>query len=197
MWWKNWLPFHTGKSIPGPKEQETIFSDASKKGWGAHSDPLEIGRWCLEERIQHINILELQAAFLAIKALLPKINRPHLQFVIDSQTAVTYIHKLGGTHSHQLSLLAVELLHFALKRNLTLSAVYIPGIKNRIADRKSRVFKDTLEWVLNSASVSTDLAQKTWDRSRSVYFQNKSLVDIFRQLETRARCNGMRYHHFA
>ena len=150
MWWKNWLPFHNGKNILVPKEQETIISDASKKGWGAHLGPLEIrGCWCLEERIQHINVLELQAAFLAIKALLPKIDKPHVQFAIDNQTAVTYINKLGGTHSHQLSLLAIELWHFALKMNLTLSAVYVPGIKNCIADRKSRVFNDSLEWMLN------------------------------------------------
>ena len=50
LWWKTWLPFHNRKNILGPKEQETIFSDASKKGWGAHLGPLEIGgRWCLEE----------------------------------------------------------------------------------------------------------------------------------------------------
>ena len=150
MWWKNWLPFHNGKNILVPKEQETIFSDASKKGWGAHLGPLEIGgRWCLEERIQHINVQELQAAFLAIKALLPKIDKSHVQFAIDNQTAVTYINKLGGTHSHQLSLLAIELWHFALKMNLTLSAVFVPGIKNCKADRKSRVFNDSLEWMLN------------------------------------------------
>ena len=150
MWWKNWLFFHNGKNILVPKEQETIFSDASKKGWGAHLGPLEIGgRWCLEELIQHINVLELQVAFLAIKALLPKIDKPHVQFAIDNQTAVTYINKLGGTHSHQLSLLAIELWHFALKMNLTLSAVYVLGIKNCIADRKSRAFNDSLEWMLN------------------------------------------------
>ena len=150
MWWKNWLLFHNRKNFLVPKKQETIFSDASKKGWGAHLGPLEIGeRWCLEERIQHINVPELQVAFLAIKALLPKIDKPHVQFAIDNQTAVTYINKLGGTRSHQLSLLAIELWHFALKMNLTLSAVYVPRIKNCIADRKSRVFKDSLEWTLN------------------------------------------------
>ena len=104
MWWKNWLPFHNGKNFLVPKGQETIFSDASKKGWGAHLGPLETGGCrCLEERIQHINVLELQAAFLATKALLPKIDKLHVQFVIGNQTAVTYINKLGGTHSHQLS----------------------------------------------------------------------------------------------
>ena len=50
MWWKNWFPFHNGKSILGPKEQETVLLDASKEGWGAHLGPLEMGgRWCLED----------------------------------------------------------------------------------------------------------------------------------------------------
>ena len=70
-------------------------------------------------------------------------------FAVDNQTAVTYINKLGGAHSHQLPLLAIELWLFALKMNLTLSAVYVPGIKNCIADRKSRVSNDSLEQMLN------------------------------------------------
>ena len=56
--------FPQWENILGPKEQETNFSDASKKGWGAHLGPLEIGgHWCLEEGIQHINVLELQPLF--------------------------------------------------------------------------------------------------------------------------------------
>ena len=37
------------------------------------------------------------SGFFIIKALLPKIDKPHVQFAIDNQTAVTYINKLGGT----------------------------------------------------------------------------------------------------
>ena len=123
--------FPQREKYSGSKRTGNNFSQkTSKEGWGAHLGPSEIGgRWCLEERIQHINVLELQVVFLAIKALLPKIDKQHVQFAIDNQTAVTYINKLGGTHSHQLSLLAIELWHFALKMNLTLSAVYVPGIK--------------------------------------------------------------------
>ena len=39
---------------------------------------------------------------------------------------------------------------------------------------------------VKSPGVSTDLTQNTWDRSRSVCFQNKSPVDNFCHLETRA-----------
>ena len=111
--------FPQREKYSGSKRTGNNFLGSLKERWGAHLGPLEIGgRWCLEERIQHINVLELQAAFLAIKALLPKIDKSHVQFAIDNQTAVTYINKLGGTHSHQLSLLAIELWHFALKMNL-------------------------------------------------------------------------------
>ena len=44
--------------------------------------------------------------------------------------------------------------------------------------------------------VSTDLTQTAWVRSRSVCLQNKSPIDRFCQLETRARCNGMRCFQF-
>ena len=44
--------------------------------------------------------------------------------------------------------------------------------------------------------VSTDLTQNAWVRSRSVCLQNKSPIDSFCQLETRARCNGMRCFQF-
>ena len=226
MWWKNWLPFHNEKNFLVPKEQETIFSDASNKGWGAHLGPLEIGgRWCLEEQIQHINVLELQVAFLAIKALLSKIDKPHVQFAIDNQTAVTYINKLGETHSHQLSLLSIELWHFALKMNLTLSQIrWNPLTSTFTLSNRTMAFCSENE--PNSVSglcagnkklhsrqevksaqgltrvdakppgVSTDLAQNAWVRSRSVCLQNKSPIDSFCQLETRARSDGMRCFQF-
>ena len=83
-----------------------------------------------------------------------------------------------------------------------MSAVYVPGIKHPKADKKSRVFKDSLEWMLNPQvfqqiflrihGTEADLfASRINHQSRSVCFQNKSPVDNFLKLETRARCNGM------
>ena len=64
---------------------------------------------------------------------------------------VTYINKLGGTHSYRLTSLALEMWNFAADRNLTLSAVYVPREENHTADKKSRVFQDSLEWMLHPA----------------------------------------------
>ena len=44
--------------------------------------------------------------------------------------------------------------------------------------------------------VSIDLTQNAWVRSRSVCLQNKSPIDSFSQLETRARCDGMQCFQF-
>ena len=44
--------------------------------------------------------------------------------------------------------------------------------------------------------VSTDLTQNAWVRSKSVCLQNKSPIDSFCQLETRARCDNIRCFQF-
>ena len=49
-WWRDYLKMNNGKSILPPEEQDTIFSDASKQGWGAHLNLAKIGgRWNWEE----------------------------------------------------------------------------------------------------------------------------------------------------
>ena len=93
----------------------------------------------------------VKSSFLALQAFLPQLKHQHVQIGIDNKTAMTYINKLGGTRSHHLTSLALEMWNFAADRNLTLSAVYVPREENQIADKKSRVFKDSLEWMLHPA----------------------------------------------
>ena len=152
-WWRDHLKMNNGRSILFSEKQETIFMDVSKQGWGAHLNLEKIGsRWIWEEKVNtHINILELKAAFFALQVFLSQLKRQHIQFGIDNKTAVAYINKLGGTHSHRLTSLALEMCNFAAERKLTLSAVYVPGEENQIADKKSRVFQDSLEWMLHPA----------------------------------------------
>ena len=137
-----------------PRKNKTQYSQTlpSKDG-GAHLNLAKIGgRWNWEEKLKsHINWLELKAAFLTLQAFLPQLKHQHVQIGIDNKTAMTYINKLGGTRSHRLTSLALEMWNFAADRNLTLSAVYVPGEENQIADKKSRVFQDSLEWMLHPA----------------------------------------------
>ena len=61
---------------------------------------------------------------------------------------MSHINKIGVTRSQTLSNLAVELWNYALNRNLIISAIHIPGKLNVLADHKSRIFKDSIEWML-------------------------------------------------
>ena len=64
---------------------------------------------------------------------------------------MSHINKLRGTRSQTLSNLAIELWNYALNRNLIISAIHISETLNVpvLADHKSRIFKDCIEWMLN------------------------------------------------
>ena len=95
------------------------------------------------------NFLELKAAFLAFQALVPSVKGPHICFGIDNCTAMPHLNKLRDTRSQTLLNLAIVFQNYALNRNLVASAIHIPGKLNVLADHKSRIFKDSVEWMLN------------------------------------------------
>ena len=122
-----------------------IFSDASRIGWGAHLLEISIGgRWKELEALNHVNYFELEAAFLALRAFLPLIKGSHVLFGLDNHTAVVYINRLGGTRSQHVTALALDIWCYVLDRNM-ITAIHLPGKWNRMADRKSRVFHDSME----------------------------------------------------
>ena len=53
---------------------------------------------------------------------------------MDNSTAVAYINKKGGTHSVLCDALAVKIWQWAIPRNIWLSAAFIPGESNVVAD---------------------------------------------------------------
>ena len=64
---------------------------------------------------------------------------------------MSYINRLGGTRSSILALHTKELWEWCLQRGITLSAEYLPGSLNVIADRESRTVQSTGEWMLDPA----------------------------------------------
>ncbi|XP_022806778.1 uncharacterized protein LOC111343852 [Stylophora pistillata] len=87
-----------------------VYTDASKRGWGAHYNGRTTGgRWDIQESRQHINILELRAALLGIRSfLMSQVKIPqHIALQMDNSTAVAYVNKRGGTRSSTLAALAV------------------------------------------------------------------------------------------
>ena len=87
---------HVKRHISHGLPSVIIQSDASKKGWGAVFEGQEIGgRWIASEASIHINILELEAAFFAVKSFGDKITGTHIQLHLDNTTAVAYIQQHG------------------------------------------------------------------------------------------------------
>ena len=81
-----------------------LSTDASGEGWGAiYSESADStvvestgGRWSIEEKQDHINILELKAGLLGIKAFKLKLSNIHVKLTMDSTTAISYVSRMGG-----------------------------------------------------------------------------------------------------
>ena len=97
LWWINNLHLLKGSRILPPTADITITSDASKMGWGASMGTLTTGgKWSQVEAQEHINILELKAAFFALKSFLKdKINQV-ICLKLNNTTAVAYLNNMGA-----------------------------------------------------------------------------------------------------
>ena len=83
------------------------------------------GCWSERESQDHINILELRAAFFALKSFLPSQTNRVVCLKMDNTTAVAYLHNMGGTHCHKLLHLALEVWERCEKRNIFLLPQHI------------------------------------------------------------------------
>ena len=149
-WWSSLLQNHNGRTLVTPTASLTIESDASTKGWGVYCQGKRAGGpWQTMERKQHINLLELKSAFLALQTFVSNKTNTHVLLRIDNRTAIAYINQKGGTHSKPLSDMACNLWSWCLKRNITVQAEHIAGVENTRADLESRVFQDPCDWMLS------------------------------------------------
>lgn len=149
-WWQEKLAHWNGKPLLHRQKSMIIESDASLQGWGAVCNGTRTGGpWSQLEQQMHINCLELLAATLAVKSFVKDQKGISVLLQLDNQTAVAYINNLGGTVSPQLTDLAKALWLWALSRDLVLSAEYIPGATNCVADVESRTLRDRTDWKLH------------------------------------------------
>lgn len=148
-WWEKTLPNAT-KKISSNTFAKEIFSDSSLTGWGAYSDEQTAhGSWNVDEKRQHINYLELTAAFFALKCFVSHYTDCEVLLRLDNTTAVAYVNNMGGTHVWGLNEIARNIWEWCADRNLFLYASYIPSKENDKADEGSRVQNVDTEWELN------------------------------------------------
>lgn len=128
----------------------SVTTDASLDGWGAVCNDNHIGgRWTPEESGQHINVLEINAAYIALRAFCRDKHDIHVQIRTDNMCTMAYINSMGGIRSCPCNTLAKAIWSWCIERNIWISACHVPGIENE-ADFSSRHFNENVEWMLNT-----------------------------------------------
>ena len=148
-WWIDGQAFNSCPVRP-PAVTLMIQTDASNYGWGAVCNGRAVGgRWLPTEQLTHINWKELMAALLGLKVYASHLRNTTVALELDNVTAVAYINHQGGTHSHDLCVLATKLWLWAMDRQLHLIAKHIAGKTNVHADFLSRHSTDSGDLRLN------------------------------------------------
>ena len=100
------------------------------------------------EKSHHINYLELLMAFLALNSFATNHCIVSILLQMDNITVISFINRMGGTHSATLSDLALEIWKWCLERGITVHAEHHPGSEKTQADWESRHVKDSSDWRL-------------------------------------------------
>ena len=138
-WWMVRDHLLVGVRFGTPAPDLHLYSDTSSSGWGAHLlDQNVSGVWSTQEKVLHINLLEMKALFLALQAFQEDVAGHHVTAMCDNSTVVAYINKQGGTVSRPLCLLTSRLLRWTESFDVHLEARYLPGESNVLADVLSR-----------------------------------------------------------
>lgn len=146
-WWcKN---MHKSNLIKQHNFALEIHTDSSLTGWGAVSEGKKTsGSWSYLEKENHINFLELKAAFLGLQCFSKNLKNCEILLRIDNTTAISYINKCGGIQFPHLNSITREIWQYCEDRNIWIYASYINTKDNIEADVESR--RINIEWELCS-----------------------------------------------
>lgn len=149
MWWLSHIRTSVSNIKCGNYALE-IFSDSSLTVWGCSCGKEKAaGLWNERDRLQHINYLELNAAFLALKTFTSNIKNCEILLRIDNTTAISYINRMGGVQYPHLNWAARNIWKYCERKNLFVFASYIKSSQNVIADAESRKLHSDIECELS------------------------------------------------
>ena len=152
QWWIDNIENSSKPISVGPMTRR-IETDSSREGYGGHdvtNNKEYSGKWSFQDKMFHINYLELKAAILCIKHFCKNVSNEHIHLFMDNTVALKYITKMGG-RKPLLNQLAKDLWQWCEARNIWISAFHIPGIFNIRADELSRFKRKCttdMEWAL-------------------------------------------------
>ena len=103
-WWINEIENWNGNSILPQTPDMAIETDASLLGRGASMGSTTTGGlWPQDERLQHINVLELKGGAFAVKAFTKGLRSIHVRLRMDNTIAIAYLNHMGGMRSQSLA----------------------------------------------------------------------------------------------
>ncbi|CAG9133108.1 unnamed protein product [Plutella xylostella] len=151
-WWVE--NAHKSTAIHHPTPTLFITTDAADSGWGATVNGKKFwGPWLPNQNHWHSNYKELWTVYEVLKCLGPQLKEKSLMLQSDNRTAVAYLTKEGGTKSLKLLEITTLILTLCQRRKCHITARYLPGIYNGIADGLSRL-KSLPEWTLSQEATS-------------------------------------------
>lgn len=152
-WWKDNIGKNYKRLNKITSYHKTIYTDASKTGWGATDGCNKAwGHWNESEISYHINYLELLAIKKALLQLSPNDSNINILLRVDNTTAIAYINKMGGVQYLNLLKLSRSIWRWAESRQIFLFASYIKSKDNTVADSLSRIQNLDTEWALTKAT---------------------------------------------
>lgn len=164
-----------GVPLQAPNYQIVITTDACNLGWGGHLRHFQVqGRWDKSQAKLHINCKELLAVHLTLKTFLHVVQNKVVKVRTDNIPVKEYINHLGGTGSHSLCALTINLLNWCHQKGIHLMAEHVPGVQNVLADSLSRKMLSQTEWSLKKTVVQTLF--KFWETP---------LIDLFATQENK------------
>ena len=158
-WWLSALTTWNGIHVCNREIDCQMSTDASKTGWGADlNGQLASGYWDRDMANMSSNYREIQAVFLAICSSRKELTGKHVQVLSDNVSTVAYLNHMGGP-SRDLTEIASDIWDLALGRSIHISARYLAGRSNDIADRMSRL-NPRHEWQLHPGLFR--MLESTW-----------------------------------
>ncbi len=125
--WRNPDLFSWGVPLGLVTSRVVVTTDASTRGWGAVCEGMSaLGLWSEPQSRWHINRLELEAVFLALKDFRPQLEQRHVLIRTDTMCVVSYINHQGGICSRALYKQAANLLLWADHHFLSIRVVMRP-----------------------------------------------------------------------
>ena len=129
------------------------------------------GTWLPDEKLMHINVLELKAILLALKSFV-KTSHKHIKIMSDNTTAIHCIKKMGSSHSVEYHPEVLKIWEWAIIYKNHLSTAHIPGKLNTVADKESRSNHVDTEWMFQSKFLNLALEHLCFNSEIDLFATN-------------------------